>query len=188
MINLKKLIYQYRYLKLDLDEIVEAHSTLSSEFESEFKDILKKGENPNEILSKKESSKLKKKSTDTKVKKIYKDTAKQLHPDKGGNEEDFKELSERYSENDLLGVIDFAVDNNIDIDITDDDLELLNNSVESLEAKICDYKNKLCYVWKYGTPYEKGQVLGTLGNHIGYAITPKDLTDEQKLKIGLEDE
>ena len=74
------------------------------------------------------------------------------------------------------------------IDINVDDLELLNNLVESLEAKICDYKNKLCYVWKYGTPYEKGQVLGTLGNHIGYAITPKDLTDEQKLKIGLEDE
>ena len=186
MINLKKLIYQYRYLKLDLDEIVEAHSTLSSEFESEFKDILKKGENPNEILSKKESSKLKKKSTDTKVKKIYKDTAKQLHPDKGGDEEDFKELNERYNENDLLGVIDFAVDNKVEVNISDDDMEMINKSVDSLEINIETYKQKICYVWKYGTPYQRGQVLQTLGNHLGIPINPDDLTDEQKKKIGYE--
>tara|TARA_B100001057_G_scaffold117565_2_gene116152 strand:- start:4191 stop:4748 length:558 start_codon:yes stop_codon:yes gene_type:complete len=185
MINLKKLIYQYRYLKLDLDDIVEQHSTLSAEFEEEFKDILKKNENPDEVRTKEKS---KKKSTDSKVKKIYKDTAKQLHPDKGGNEEDFKELNERYNENDLLGVIDFAIDNKVDIEVSDDDLELLTSSVESLETKIEDYKNKLAYVWKYGTPYQRGQVLSTLGNHIGYAIQPEDLTKEQKEKIGLKDE
>ena len=61
----------------------------------------------------------------------------------------------------------------------------MNNSVESLESKIADYKSKICYVWKFGTPFERGQVLSTLGNHLGKSITPEELTDEQKIKLGL---
>ena len=40
MINLKKLVYQYKYLKLDLDELKEEHSKLTSEFEEEFSNML----------------------------------------------------------------------------------------------------------------------------------------------------
>ena len=43
MANLKKLVYQYRYLKLDLDELKEAHAIMVVEFEEEFKDIIEKG-------------------------------------------------------------------------------------------------------------------------------------------------
>ena len=52
-----------------------------------------------------------------------------------------------------------AVDNKIDFDYKESDIELMNNSVESLKLEIEDYKNKLCYVWKYGTPYQRGQKL-----------------------------
>ena len=42
MINLKKLIYQYKFLKLDLEDIDDEHSKLVSKFEKEFVKILPK--------------------------------------------------------------------------------------------------------------------------------------------------
>ena len=87
-----------------------------------------------------------------------------------------------------MGVIDL-VDNKVDFDLKDDDVELLNNSVKSLESTIDEYKNKLCYVWKYGTPYERGQVINTLQVHIlGITISVNDLNDDQKKKLGLQNE
>lgn len=189
MANLKKLVYQYRYLKLDLDELKEAHAIMVVEFEEEFKDIISKSKKDNNVAkdSDKSSETIPKNKTDERVKKIYKDTAKQLHPDKGGNEDDFKELNQRYNENDLLGVIDLAVDNKVEVDISDEDMEMINKSVDTLEIKIEEYKTKIAYVWKYGTPFQRGQVLQTLGTHLGIPINPDDLTDEQKNKIGYEE-
>ena len=185
MINLKKLVYQYKYLKLDLDELKEQHSELTTEFEEEFSSIIKReGQNDSKIPNPKKEKKSK--HTDESVKDIYKKAAKQLHPDKGGDEEEFKKLNDRYKSNDLLGVIDMAVDNKIDFDFKESDIDLMNNSVDSLKSEIDDYKNKLCYVWKFGTPFQRGQVLSTLGNHLGKPITPEDLTDEQKKKLGLD--
>ena len=184
MINLKKLVYQYKYLKLDLEELKEQHIELTKQFEEEFSNII---DNRDEFFIDDTKKPIKKdKNTDERVKDIYKKAAKQLHPDKGGNEEDFKELNDRYKSNDLLGVIDMAVDNKIDFDFKESDVELLDNSVESLKSEIDEYKNKLCYVWKFGTPFQRGQVLNTLGNHLGKPITPDDLNDEQKKKLGLD--
>jgi hypothetical protein len=181
--NLKKLVYHYRYLKLDLDEVVEQHTELTIEFEKEFSNVLKESK---EIEVPAKPKDKKKPNTDESVKKIYKKTAKQLHPDKGGDEEEFKELNERYKSNDLLGVIDFAIDNNIDIDYSEGDVELMNNSVDSLKSQIDDYKNKIAYVWKFGTPFQRGQVLNTLSNHLGREIKIDELSDEQKIKLGLD--
>lgn len=183
-VNLKKLIYQYRYLKLELDELIEQHVKLTIEFESEFSNILK--DDGKIQLPKDKDTKTKSVHTDESVKDIYKKTAKKLHPDKGGDVEEFKELNKRYKSNDLLGVIDLAVDNKIEIDLAVDNVELMNTSVTSLQTKIEDYKNKIAYVWKYGTTIQRMQVLGTLSNHLGRKIKVEDLTDEQKIKIGID--
>ena len=185
-INLKKLVYQYKFLNLEVEELKQQHIQLTSEFEEEFKDILLKAEKQVELNDSKPKGK--KSKTDESVKDIYKKTAKQLHPDKGGDEEEFKELNERYKSNDLLGVIDLAVDNKVDFDLKDDDLDLLNNSVESLESKIDEYKNKICYVWKFGTPYERGQVISTLQTALGVQINIDDLNDNHRKKLGLKNE
>ena len=185
-INLKKLVYQYKFLNLEVEELKQQHIQLTSEFEEEFKDILLKAGKQVELNDSKPKGK--KSKTDESVKDIYKKTAKQLHPDKGGDEEEFKELNERYKSNDLLGVIDLAVDNKVDFDLKDDDLDLLNNSVESLESKIDEYKNKICYVWKFGTPYERGQVISTLQTALGVQINIDDLNDNQRKKLGLKNE
>ena len=45
MKNLKKLVYQYKYLKMDLDELKEQHSELTISFEKEFSNIIKRDGN-----------------------------------------------------------------------------------------------------------------------------------------------
>ena len=102
MKNLKKLIYQYKFLKLELDDKKEEHSNLSVEFESLFSDIIPQKEFDEETvvkeaLDKENVEKKPKEEVSDKVKKIYKDVAKKLHPDKGGDDETFKELNDRYN-------------------------------------------------------------------------------------------
>ncbi len=184
MINLKKLVYQYKYLKLDLDELKEQHIELTKQFESEFSNIIDSRDEF--FVDDTKKTKKKDKNTDERVKDIYKKAAKHLHPDKGGNEDDFKELNERYKSNDLLGVIDLAVDNKIEFTYKESDVELMNNSVQTLERQIDEYKNKLCYVWEFGTPMERLNVINTLAQHLGKRIDVKDLTEKQKKKLGLD--
>ena len=139
MINLKKLVYQYKYLKLDLDELKEQHIKLTTEFEEEFSDILKRDGNVEKEIPQPKKNK-ESKHADESVKDIYKKAAKQLHPDKGGNEEEFKELNDRYKSNDLLGVIDVAVDNKIDFDYKESDIDLMNNSIDSTDLYDLNYR------------------------------------------------
>jgi len=179
MINLKKLIYQYRYLKLEESDISEEHSKLVSKFESDFSEYIPKTEPQPQ-----KQKVTKKESVDNNVKKIYKDIAKQLHPDKGGDEEQFKELNERYKSNDLLGVIDYAVENNIEIELDESDTHQLADSIENLETKIQDLKGTLAYVWEYGNQIQRLSVLSTLSKHLKKDIKEENLSDEIKVKLG----
>ena len=42
--DLKKLVYQYKFLKLDLDDINVEHSKLVTKFEKEFEEFIPKPE------------------------------------------------------------------------------------------------------------------------------------------------
>ena len=182
MINLKKLIYQYKFLKLDLEDIDDEHSKLVSKFEKEFVKIL-----PKELKPDTGTVKQKQNPVPNDIKKIYKDTAKHLHPDKGGDEEKFKELNERYKSNDLLGVVDFAVDNNIDIKLNETDETYLLKSIKSLKSKIHSKKSTLAYVWEHGNEMERYSVISTLSNHLGKDIQLEELSEESKKKLNFKE-
>ena len=83
MLNLKKLIYQYKFLKLELDDKKEEHSNLSNEFETLFSDIIKDKDSPkseNELnveqITKPTLDKNSQSKIDGATKKIYKDVSK----------------------------------------------------------------------------------------------------------------
>ena len=185
MKNLKKLIYQYKFLKLELDDKKEEHSNLSVEFESLFSDIIPQKEFDEEnvvkeALDKENAEKKPKEEVSDKVKKIYKDVAKKLHPDKGGDDETFKELNDRYNANDLLGVVELAAENNIDFDISEEDEQHLIKTITQMNQKIEHYKTTLAYVWKYGNRIQRYSVLKTLSVHLGKEIDIENLSDEIK--------
>ena len=187
MLNLKKLIYQYKFLKLELDDKKEEHSNLSNEFETLFSDIIKGKDSPKSenksnveeitkpILDKNSQSKI-----DGATKKIYKDVAKKLHPDKGGDGDVFKELSNRYKSNDLLGVVDLAIENDVEFTISDEDETQLFESINQLNRKIEHYKTTLAYVWKHGNQQQRQSVLQTLSIHLEKKIDIESLNDEIK--------
>lgn len=185
MKNLKKLIYQYKFLKLELDDKKEEHSNLSVEFESLFSDIIPQKEFDEEnvvkeALDKENAEKKPKEEVSDKVKKIYKDVAKKLHPDKGGDDETFKQLNDRYNANDLLGVVELAAENNIDFDISEEDEQHLIETITQMNQKIEHYKTTLAYVWKYGNRMQRYSVLKTLSAHLGNEIDIENLSDEIK--------
>ena len=185
MKNLKKLIYQYKFLKLELDDKKEEHSNLSVEFESLFSDIIPQKEFDEEnvvkeALDKENAEKKPKEEVSDKVKKIYKDVAKKLHPDKGGDDETFKELNDRYNANDLLGVVELAAENNIDFDISEEDEQHLIETITQMSHRIEHYKTTLAYVWKYGNRIQRYSVLKTLSAHLGKDIDIENLSDEIK--------
>ena len=179
MKNLKKLIYQYKYLQLELGEFKEQHPKLINKFESTFKEVLPK----QDLKVDKNNSVKEKKQISSNVKKIFKDTAKQLHPDKGGDEERFKELNERYKSNDLLGVVDFAIENDIEFELSENDENQLIESIDNVKRKIDNLKGTLAYVWEYGTPEERVRVIQTLSSHFSKNIDINDLSDEIKDKL-----
>lgn len=174
--NLKKLLYHYKFLKMELEDIKEEHSTLSSEFEMLFSDIIPKKE-PEPVIDESISEP---KIEDESVKKVYKDLAKKLHPDKGGDEDKFKEIVDDYNSNDLLGLIDKAVENDIDFEVTESDEQKLKQIITDYQNKIEHYKTTLAYVWKNGNKLQRYQVLSTLGMYLGKQINVDNLSDDVK--------
>lgn len=185
MKNLKKLVYQYNFLKLELDDVKEEHSTLNAEFESLFSNIIPRDDTTPEIavaeaLEADKREKPPMEQIHDSTKKIYKDVAKKLHPDKGGDSELFRELNERYKKNDLLGVVSMAVDNGVEFDISEEEVEQLTKSISQIQNQIEEYKKTVAYVWKYGNKMQRYGVLQSLANHFGKKIDVNELDDEIK--------
>lgn len=189
MKNLKKLIYQYKFLNLELGDIREEHSELTTSFEALFSDIIGKQtpETEEEIINraKKPKPKTKRPPENESVKKLYKDVAKKLHPDKGGDDDDFKELNRRYNNSDYLGLVEMAVENDIEVEVDDD--EVLLNSISKIETKIKHLKDTLPYVWKYGSDMDRRQVLLTMSMHLGVDIDLEELPADVKKMIGIKE-
>jgi len=167
---------------LELDDRKEEHSELATEFESLFSDVIPKDELTEEqaIENAKKVKKKSKSPISPATKQVYKDVAKKLHPDAGGDENDFKVLNERYKNDDLLGVISIAVDRGVEFELTEEDEMHLIESIEKLNSKISHYKTTLAYIWRYGSPFQRQQVIGTLSNHLGKKIDLDSLSDKIK--------
>lgn len=173
---------------MELDDIKEEHSDLTTGFESLFSDIIakKEPESEEEIVAEALKPREEKQRVENEsVKKLYKDIAKKLHPDKGGSEEEFKELNKLYKQSDYLGIIEIAIENDIEFEVDDGDTELLK-SIDKINKRIEHIKTTLPYVWKYGNELQRRQVLFTMSKHLGVDIDFKELPDDVKKLIGME--
>jgi len=171
---------------MELDDVKEEHSNLTPGFEALFADVIPPHDiDEAEIVQKAKNSDTKKPKppVSDSTKKVYKDVAKKLHPDAGGDDDAFKELNRRYKNNDLLGVISLAADNNIDFELSEEDESILKKSISDIEDRINHYKTTLAYVWENGTNFERRGVIQTLSNHFGKPIDIESLSDDIKEKI-----
>tara|TARA_Y100000114_G_C11687092_1_gene291621 strand:+ start:307 stop:894 length:588 start_codon:yes stop_codon:yes gene_type:complete len=108
-------------------------------------------EKVNEIMSKAVTSKkvkvdFKKKNYNKQIKKIYKELAKILHPDVGGNESEFKKVTSAMSSNNLQQILDICDEHNIQIEIDDELFNFLKSEISEVKKQI--EKEKSTYSWK----------------------------------------
>ena len=158
----KKWIYKYKYLEAEMGEILDKMDKYTILFHNDF--ITINGSQPEQNTTSdlnfediegdiEEISNLD--SSPKKGKDLYKKLSKELHPDKGGNEEDFKKLNSLYQEEDILGMYVTAEKLGIE-------LEELNGEEEKETFEIsCDaLKNKIDFfqttaAWKWGNAKEE---------------------------------
>ena len=80
-------------------------------------------------------------------KKIYKKIARKLHPDLGGDEKEFKEVTSAMQEKNFEKILDICDKHDILIEINDEILKLLEEQISDIKQKIS--KEKSTYSWKF---------------------------------------
>lgn len=184
---LKKYSHKYEFLKLELEDFQEEFE----EYEVEWKKLFGKyfsniktemwvNEETGEMRDTPpdENEKQEKTKKNEKVKKLYRKTSTLAHPDKGGNVEDFNYIKKCYENNDLLGLIVFAGENSIDVEVTEEDKTLLENSCLRLQNEIKSLRSSLIYNFFTGNERMKKGVILQLQQEHNVEIDVKEILNQ----------
>lgn len=82
---------------------------------------------------------------ETRFKKVYKQLARKLHPDLGGNEEEFKEAVGALNDKNFEKLLDICDRHDILIEIDEEMIQALTEQIEETKKKI--NKEKSTYTW-----------------------------------------
>jgi hypothetical protein len=166
----KKWIHKYKFLQEDLIDTQDQFDIYAKTFNEDFSiDV----EEDTPQHTNKDS--LPDRVSDNLCKPIFKRLSKILHPDKGGDDNDFAKISDNYRNQDIIGLYIIAKKYNIDIEdlITDDTLKLFELSCGLIEEKINNKKKSLAWDWCTTTdPKEKELTIKYLKKN--HNIIPKE--------------
>jgi hypothetical protein len=143
----QKFLHKYLYLKEEIKDLKEQEKINFNKFNKYFSVKEEKGEKENPTLQNQEPSP--KRIPDNPSKPIYKELSKILHPDKGGDNDEFALVSSLYREKDTIGLCIKAEENGIDIKpyITKELEETFEGSCEVVEDEIEKIKGTISWVW-----------------------------------------
>lgn len=178
----------------EYNEVLKIESEALKEFNKELiRNLIKKGipiPDPEKQKKKKNEKEYKEKFESDEIKKIFREAAKQSHPDSGStsnNMELFKDLIQAKKDNELNKFLDIAkkIDNNKKEElkenvkpktngvdniekevITFNSIEKLEKEVQDLESKIIKIKNSVHWVWYYANPQLKTKIIANAVNFI----------------------
>ena len=160
----KKWVYKYKYLKSEDEEFSEKMEKYIIQFHKDFKSNKTPEpelKNPplqrDEIVEEFEDEDIESKP-EKKGKDLYKELAKEFHPDKGGTDDDFKDLNELYQDENVLGMYVKAEELGLDIEVLDEEEleETFEKTCNSLQEKINNYKSTAAWRWGVAKEEEKG--------------------------------
>ena len=167
----KKWIYKYKYLQAEVEEIEELMEKYSLEFNKLF--ALKDKPILNHLKEDLVSEDLPKKSKKPNPSKpLYKDLSKKLHPDKGGNNEEFAELNEMYESNDVLGMYVKAEELGVDLgkNVIENEEEYFQISCDKLSKKKEQIQSTAAWLWGTTPPEQKPTVTQMLEEKFGITL------------------
>ena len=158
----KRLRKELQFLQSELEYVHEVLEEWHQEFEDYQKEYCKRRNIDLETLNEKNKKKVNKiipqpvkEETglvrfDTTIqkngfKRLYKQIARKLHPDLGGDEKEFQEVQEAMQEKNFEKILDICDKYDIDIKIDKQMIKLLQEQIEETKAKIS--KEKSTYSW-----------------------------------------
>ena len=165
----KKWIHKYKFLQEDL---IDTQTQLEKYIKIFYEDFSSEEEESSDPV---ESNSLPERISDNQCKPIFKRLSKTLHPDRGGNSEDFIKISDSYRNQDIIGLYLIAEKYNIDIEdlITDEILPLFESSCTLIDEQITQKTNTIAWDWCNITdPKQKEIVIKYLKDE--HNIVPKD--------------
>ena len=139
----KKWIHKYKFLQEDL---TDTQTQLEKYIKIFYEDFSSEEEENSDPV---ESNSLPERISDNQCKPIFKRLSKTLHPDRGGNNEDFIKISDSYRNQDIIGLYLIAEKYNIDIEdlITDEILPLFESSCTAIEEQITQKTKTIAWDW-----------------------------------------
>ncbi len=160
----KKLLFKFKYLKLELEEATDLNDKYNLQFNEDFQEEIEYLNEINSKNSEKKETNDEKTTVDTNkkddsnipqdFKEIYKLMVKSLHPDlkpdnlKEKYEELLKRLTNAYENNWWLEILTIAAEENIKLP---GNLESYNKELEGdigkIENEISHIKNKRSWIW-----------------------------------------
>ena len=144
--QLKLLLLEYEdiikldedYMKIFLDECISSLNLNNNDFENNNKSFFNEnGEKELENVS-----------HSFYCIQLYRKLAKLLHPDRNKNtHDDFIKMSKAYEKDDFITLFILSYENNINIHLSHEEIELLNNHIEKKQNEILEIKNKIHWKW-----------------------------------------
>ena len=179
---LKKYSYKYEFLKLELEDLETEFDNYNTEwkeiFGKYFNNIKKElwmNQETGELREDKPGEEPAKAQTPEKIKKLYRKVSVKAHPDKGGNVDEFNTVKTYYDDNDYLGLINYATQNDIEVDITEEDSQLLEDSCSILENKVNKLESSLVLKFFNGDSKIKAAVIRQLEIQYKIEINANDI-------------
>ncbi len=82
------------------------------------------------------------------LKKIYRALARETHPDLTGDEgNEFRDIQKAYNENDVSALLTAANKHSIDIELSDEDADFLENRIREQKLEIDKMRQSVRWVW-----------------------------------------
>lgn len=150
--SIKKLLYKYKFLKCELEEIIEERDKFTQQLLSK----LKREEQPVEKTILQEDVLF---TPSENIKKLYKLLSKHLHPDKGGSELKFNQLQEEYKKENLIGLLSLAIEIDLDIleYIGEESIQNIEQHIQNIEKEIDFIQKSAPYVWGHLSEDKKSE-------------------------------
>ncbi len=169
----KKWIYKYKFLQEEENETQKQFDVYVQQFEEDFV-LVNTDESNNTPIT---VDPLPERIANNLCKPIFKKLSKVLHPDKGGDDEEFNKISNYYRNQDIIGLYIIAEKFNIDIEdlITDDMIPLFESSCQVIENDIIDKQKSIAWDWYNNSNGNKELTLKHLKEN--YDIIPR--TDQE---------
>jgi hypothetical protein len=160
-----KEVFKYKYLKYELEDLIKERDRYSNELSKHV--YFPHQSSPASSFSKKEKN-----ISSKQLKEFFKALSKVIHPDKGGNMEDFVILKQSYTNHNIMQLLVLAEKYNITDDLTHSIVneygETIDKNISEIEKQIENIKKSAPMLWGKAEPEKKKRIENWLINQYNF--------------------